>query len=216
MRELLEKLRLSLAENRPVAYCRLVETRGSTPQKAGAAMLVYADGSQAGTLGGGCVEAEVKRKALAALQTGQAAVERFELDNDYGWDDGLICGGRMMVFIDPSSTLEARRYIEALTYVIDARRGAVEAIVFENKHGKLPVAASYLFGADGILAAQAHSTEPPSPQIVNSLPSLDARPGPSAAQGVAYLPHLPRCSLLVVWRRACRTGGRAIGIRSRL
>src|SRR3954466_13309957 len=67
MRALLRRLLDSLATSQPVAYCRLVETRGSTPQKAGAGMLVFADGSQAGTLGGGCVEAEVKRKALAAL-----------------------------------------------------------------------------------------------------------------------------------------------------
>ena len=62
MRELLPQLKQLLADQRPTAYCRLVETRGSTPQKAGATMLVYADGSQAGTLGGG--------NPLSAIQTG--------------------------------------------------------------------------------------------------------------------------------------------------
>src|SRR5882757_8876445 len=67
MRELLASLTEALDLGRDCVYCSLVETRGSTPQKAGAAMLVFPDGSQAGTLGGGCVEAEVKRQALRTL-----------------------------------------------------------------------------------------------------------------------------------------------------
>src|SRR6516165_6061238 len=96
MRELLAELVKSLEDRRSLVYCSVVETRGSTPQKSGAAMLVFADGTQAGTLGGGCVEAEVKRRALHALnESGVAEVLSFCLDDDYGWDDGLICGGRM-------------------------------------------------------------------------------------------------------------------------
>src|SRR5438034_11082099 len=86
-------------------YCGVVETRGSTPQKAGAAMLVHPDGTQAGTLGGGCVEAEVKRRALLGLNdTGKPEVLTFCLDDDYGWDDGLICGGRMTILAQPLAT----------------------------------------------------------------------------------------------------------------
>src|SRR5881296_3173174 len=102
MRELLRELVHCIEARRPVAYCRLVETRGSTPQKAGAAMLVFADGSQAGTLGGGCVEAEVKQRALRVLHAGgRPEVLTFCLDDNYGWDDGLICGGRMSILADP-------------------------------------------------------------------------------------------------------------------
>src|SRR5205823_11748236 len=87
---------------RACAYCAGVESRGSTRQKAGAAMLVYPDGTQAGTLGGGCVEAEVKRRALHGLNTtGRPEVLSFCLDDDYGWDDGLICGGRMTILAHP-------------------------------------------------------------------------------------------------------------------
>jgi xanthine dehydrogenase accessory factor len=70
MRTLLAELTGALDQGRPCVYCSVVETRGSTPQKAGAAMLVFPDGSQAGTLGGGCVEAEVKQRALQALGEG--------------------------------------------------------------------------------------------------------------------------------------------------
>src|SRR5881392_3392165 len=102
MRELLAELTAALGRRLACVYCAVVETRGSTPQKAGAAMLVYPDGTQAGTLGGGCVEAEVKRRALLGLNdTGRPEVLTFCLDDDYGWDDGLICGGRMTILAQP-------------------------------------------------------------------------------------------------------------------
>ena len=95
MRNILESLSQALTAGQRVAYTALVETRGSTPQKAGAAMLVFPDGSQTGTLGGGCVEAEVKRRALRLLDDGQTELLTFQLDDNYGWDDGLICGGQI-------------------------------------------------------------------------------------------------------------------------
>src|SRR5687768_6010115 len=106
MRELLTALDQALDAGRDCVWCAVVETRGSTPQKAGAAMLVFADGRQAGTLGGGCVEAEVKRQALRTLSgDGPAAAQVFSfcLDDNYGWDDGLICGGRMTILAEPLS-----------------------------------------------------------------------------------------------------------------
>src|SRR5437879_13146579 len=112
MRKIVEKLELVIRAGQAVAYTALVETRGSTPQKPGAAMLVFPDGSQAGTLGGGCVEAEVKRRALRLLDQGQAELLTFQLDDNYGWDDGLICGGRMKVLVDPVHAGGASRLLE--------------------------------------------------------------------------------------------------------
>src|SRR5437868_12744028 len=103
MREILTELTTGLNQGRDCIFCAVVETRGSTPQKAGAAMLVFPDGSQRGTLGGGCIEAEVKQRALRVLATegSRPEVLTFCLDDDYGWDDGLICGGRMSILADP-------------------------------------------------------------------------------------------------------------------
>src|SRR2546425_12381958 len=97
MRDLLTDLKTALDQGRDCVYCSLVETRGSTPQKAGAAMLVFADGSQRGTLGGGCVEAEVKQRALRVLAGGggKAGGLTVCLDGKYGWGGGLLCGGRL-------------------------------------------------------------------------------------------------------------------------
>jgi xanthine dehydrogenase accessory factor len=79
------------AAGEKLAMCVLIRARGSTPQRAGAKMLVLADGKTIGTLGGGCVEAEVRTKALAQLASGtSSSLYDFRLDHDYGWDDGLI------------------------------------------------------------------------------------------------------------------------------
>ncbi|MCC6795561.1 MAG: XdhC family protein [Candidatus Hydrogenedentes bacterium] len=83
------------------ALAIVVRAAGSTPQKAGAKALFERDGAVHGTLGGGCLEAEARRRAMDALDTGKPVVFDLKLDDDYGWDDGLICGGNVRVFIEP-------------------------------------------------------------------------------------------------------------------
>ena len=69
------------------ALCAVVRTRGSTPQSAGAMMVVDEQMNTIGTLGGGCVEAEVRERAFELLSRGEARLLDFQLDHDYGWDD---------------------------------------------------------------------------------------------------------------------------------
>jgi xanthine dehydrogenase accessory factor len=183
-------------------YCAVVETRGSTPQKAGAAMLVYPDGTQAGTLGGGCVEAEVKRRALHGLNAaGRPEVLSFCLDDDYGWDDGLICGGRMTILAHPLSSdgpaLDAAaRYYRRLRELADRGDGFTEAVVIGEAAG-LPPGDRYLFDAAGSPAD--HLADRPAWEKVSAgLAPLSSRPRPSTRQGVAYLPSLPRVTVLLV------------------
>src|SRR5215204_7368032 len=63
-------------------------------------MRLLADGQTIGTLGGGCVEAEVRQQAITLLHAGVSKLLTFKLDHDYGWDDGLICGGSMDIYIE--------------------------------------------------------------------------------------------------------------------
>ena len=76
--------------------------KGSSPQKLGAKALFYSDGRIEGTLGGGCLEAEIQQRALHSLKTGQGATFDLLLDHDFGWDDGLICGGKVQGLILPN------------------------------------------------------------------------------------------------------------------
>ncbi len=197
MRELLQVLFTSLAAGRSVAMTLLVETRGSTPQKAGAAMLVFPDGSQQGTLGGGCVEAEVKRRALALLIDGKPELLTFQLDSDYGWDDGLICGGRMRMLVDPLRAGADLSYYEALARLIDLGKGGTEALVLEPETSGLPVLSRFLFDRSGECVAGPEGIQP-SATLLAGMKPLSQRPRPYASAGVSYLPHLARGKLLVV------------------
>ncbi len=98
---LLETLVTDADAGRDVALCVVAETRGSTPRAPGAAMLVRADQSTQGTLGGGCVEADTARQAFQMLRSGQSGLLEFKLDSDDAWDDGLICGGNMTIAVTP-------------------------------------------------------------------------------------------------------------------
>src|SRR5688572_7502862 len=183
MRDIVRRLLSALHAQTPLAYCRLVETRGSTPQKAGATMLVFADGSQAGTLGGGCVEAEVKRKALAAIDEKTVVVEQFQLDDDYGWDDGLICGGRMQVLIDSLASAASRTYYAKLHQLLEVGEGAIEAIVFAANASHFAAPSCYVFdSSQSVVAACGKPDDVAASGIIKKLPALAARPRASAEE----------------------------------
>jgi len=92
---------LAAAANQPFALAVITGTKGSSPQRKGAKALFFPNGKIAGTLGGGCLEAEVQLRALKALKTGEPAEFEMVLDHDFGWDDGLICGGSVTGLILP-------------------------------------------------------------------------------------------------------------------
>jgi xanthine dehydrogenase accessory factor len=199
MRELLAALTSALSQGQPCVYCSVVDTRGSTPQKAGAAMLVFPDGSQAGTLGGGCVEAEVKRSALAVLASSEAGAPRlfdFCLDDNYGWDDGLICGGRMHILAIPLFETD-RPYYELFRSRVERGIGCTEAVSVDPKAADVPLGSRWLFDEAGRSLAP-DATAPIPARVRENLQSLAVRPKAYAKHGVAYLPVLPRITLLIV------------------
>lgn len=80
----------------------VVKTSGSAPQKPGAKLLVRADGSGVGTLGGGCVEGDIWFAASQLLKNnGSAEMRDYELNEDLAAQDGLVCGGTMYFLLDP-------------------------------------------------------------------------------------------------------------------
>jgi xanthine dehydrogenase accessory factor len=96
-----ESLAIAATMEVPVALGIITEVKGSSPQKIGAKALFYADGRIAGTMGGGCLEAEIQDRARRTLVTGRPETFDLVLDHDFGWDDGLICGGRVSGVILP-------------------------------------------------------------------------------------------------------------------
>lgn len=101
MPQFYDQLVAALAEGQPFALGIISGIKGSSPQKKGAKALFFADGRIIGTLGGGCLEAEIQDRARRSLLTKQPATFDLVLDHDFGWDDGLICGGKVCGVILP-------------------------------------------------------------------------------------------------------------------
>ena len=85
----------------PAALATIIVTRGATPRKDSAKMLVYQDGNRLGTIGGGLAEAEVCREALIALKTGKPKLLDFDLTGVDHEESALVCGGFMQVYVEP-------------------------------------------------------------------------------------------------------------------
>ena len=133
----LETLVADVTAGRPAAFCAVVKTQGSAPQTPGAAMLVRADFRTLGTLGGGCVEAEVQRRAFQLLQQGQSGLLDFALDHDYGWDDGLLCGGQMSVAVTPVAAEAGLGPFRQALELARQRRPASIPLVVEHEGRRL-------------------------------------------------------------------------------
>jgi xanthine dehydrogenase accessory factor len=198
MREIVRHLTEALDEGREMLVCQVVETKGSTPQKAGALMVVDPDGGQVGTLGGGCVEAEVKQKAIRRLGQAGAELHTFVLDHDYAWADGLICGGKMVILAEALRGPEPATYYHAYREVLEAGQGFTEAVVVDPERlGGGVVGTRQLFDTDGAFVA----SWPPG-GLVDGLGDLIERladrPRVGTRGGVALLPTLPRIRLVIV------------------
>src|SRR5205809_6864106 len=105
-----QELAQAARSGEPVALGIISGVKGSSPQKVGAKALFYGDGRIKGTLGGGCLEAEIQQRAIQSLRSGRAETFDLLLDHDFGWDDGLICGGKVFGMILPNAQKVAEEF----------------------------------------------------------------------------------------------------------
>jgi xanthine dehydrogenase accessory factor len=119
---------------RPFAVATVVRTDGSTPQIVGAKLVVVEDdarGKAAGTLGGGCVEADAIDSGREVLTKGGRSLRAYELTEDLAWNTGLVCGGTMWILVERSDealSIDGRPMLGSLddgwnSYVDIATRG---------------------------------------------------------------------------------------------
>jgi xanthine dehydrogenase accessory factor len=168
---------LTLESGKPFAMATVINVRGSTPREVGAKMIVH-EGGQLGTIGGGCGEAEVFRKARLLLELGQGAgLTEVDLTGDFDQREIGTCGGVLDVFIDlwsPVSDLGAARAMadaarsnlpSALVTLVDAgrtteaRMGARSVLKLDSPdRSALPIRLPESAIAE--LAARAHESAP--------------------------------------------------------
>lgn len=91
----------ALSRGEEAALVTIVASNGSTPQRVGAKMLVFGDGRIVGTVGGGCYEHDAIGKARQVLATRRPTTAKYDLNDDFAEETGLVCGGQMEVFIEP-------------------------------------------------------------------------------------------------------------------
>ena len=151
MREIFEEVEGLLKGSKPFALATVVRTRGSTPQKPGSKMLVREDGTFAGTLGGGCIEADAYTASRLAIKEGTGPeVQSFTLNDDLAAQDGLVCGGTMDILIDqPQEEPLFSQYTEEINRAYSGDRAVALAVI--TKSGALagPVGSKLLIREDG-------------------------------------------------------------------
>ena len=101
--EVFEQSARAQAAGKRLAVATIISTSGSTPQETGAKLLVLEDGTMMGTVGGGCVEADVWAEARAALAEKRPRLCRFTLRDEPDVppdEEGMICGGDMEVLVE--------------------------------------------------------------------------------------------------------------------
>jgi xanthine dehydrogenase accessory factor len=102
----------------------------------GAVMLVTRDGRTLGTIGGGCVEAEVRTRALQQLESNtDGALFSFKLDHDLGWDDGLVCGGVMDVAVQVIDSPGSASPYQTVRELTAAGREAAVSVTVPDESG---------------------------------------------------------------------------------
>lgn len=114
------------AAGRPFALATVVRTHGSTPQVVGAKLLVTGDdarGKAAGTLGGGCVEADAILEARAILREGGRSLRAHELTEELAWNTGLVCGGTMWILVERGDEAMASGGTSLLADAVRASEG---------------------------------------------------------------------------------------------
>ena len=126
------------AKREEFVLATVVHTRGSTPQKPGATLLVRADGSTVGTLGGGCVEGDIWSAAKEALREREApSYKDYYLNEEIAAQDGLVCGGSMFFYIEP--VLGPESFSPLADEIAGAYRGGpplAVATVVTSKNGR--------------------------------------------------------------------------------
>ncbi len=161
MLEVFKEAKKQLEAGEPFVLASVVKTTGSTPQKPGAKLLVRRDGTIVGTLGGGCVEADVWAVAKEMLASAsKPQVWRFELNEDIAAQDGLVCGGVMEILVDPIRDASLAPLVDEILAAFDGHGArALATLVSNETNGEVTRAAKAFVHADGNMVGSLGAAE---------------------------------------------------------
>ena len=172
------------ASGRRFAVATVVRTVGSTPQVAGAT-LVLGEGeplrAAVGTLGGGCVEADAIETAQTILQTGGHSLRAYELTEELAWNTGLVCGGTMWILVQRDDQALTFGDVDLLPELVAASKGAAPVALVTRlgkERGDLTLKGRVAVRADGSRLGSlgdAHTDERATAEALAQLPHGTAR-----------------------------------------
>ena len=140
-----------LEKDEQLVMATVIRTKGSTPQKPGAKLLVRKDGTGVGTLGGGCVEGDIWYAASQLMRRGgDAQYREYELNEDLAAEDGLVCGGTMFFLIDP--VYRPAQYLDIAKEVDEAYEGGPSvalASLIRTSNGRGSIGSKLFIREDG-------------------------------------------------------------------
>ena len=111
-----------LAQGKPGALATIVSRVGATPRDAGAKVFIGEDGKIYGTIGGGCMEAEVWQHAKTVIASGEAKSLRYSLNGRTVEDEGMICGGTAEIFLEPVTLKQKELYNRLMQCISNGER----------------------------------------------------------------------------------------------
>lgn len=151
MEPVLREAQNLINKGEPFVIATVIDTKGSTPQKPGAKLLVREDGSGVGTLGGGCVEGDIWFAAKMLLnEGGESQLQDYNLNEDIAAREGLVCGGTMYFLIDP--VRDAKDLTAAVGKIVDAYDGGTsmgQATLLKPSNNKGSVGDKLFLETDG-------------------------------------------------------------------
>jgi len=167
------------AAGRPYAVATVVRTQGSTPQVVGAKLVVTDRESErpAGTLGGGCVEADAILACRDILAGGTRTLRAYSLAEDLAWNTGLVCGGTMWILAEAGKdavSIGDRNYLPDFVRATEAGPPVAVATLLERQGRELSYAGRVIVGPDG--------------QAIGSIAD-DERARSAAAEATRQIPH---------------------------
>lgn len=132
MKDIYTEIVDTLEAKEPLVLATIINRIGSAPREAGAKYLIKKDGTSVGSIGGGCVEADVWQEAGKVMKTVEGKVLHFKLTSEQLAEGGLICGGNIDVFLEPLTEEHLTIYHEVLKAKQKGEAGILATVISVN------------------------------------------------------------------------------------
>ena len=176
MYDVFQEAEKQLKLKNPFVISTVIKTKGSTPQKPGAKLLVSSSGDGTGTLGGGCVEGDIWFESEELIKNNGSAFYRdYILNEDLAANDGLVCGGTMYFLLDPldQSSISSKYVSEINNAYTGGPAVLVATLIKPSIDNNLPIGSKLFIREDGTSDGTLGSLEADSLAVIKSEGLMD-------------------------------------------